>query len=191
MNETAANSAPDPASEAAPEAASEAVPEAAPGTAPESSREARAALFRAHAAARFRLDTAEANRLAATLKPEHRMGHLLFQVSLFCQVVIDHFGDTPDPGDLAELTRRLHDKHFQKDPNFTAIKAEAMVRAVCDESILFTEIPQAEQPGYMWAVMNQLVASDIADADLAERFEVAEEVGPDLLKQAFEQETRA
>ncbi|MEU5155437.1 hypothetical protein [Glycomyces sp. NPDC021274] len=177
MNETVTDSAPDPAPDSAPDSASD----------NDSSREARAALFRAHATARFRLDTAEAARLAATLRPEHRMGHLLFQVCLFAQVVFDEYGTAPDPGDLAELTETLHRKHYPKDRNFTAIKAEAMIRAVCDESLLLTEIPQAEQPGYMWAVMNELVRPDATDADLAERFEVAEEVGPDLLKQAFEQ----
>lgn len=150
-------------------------------------RETRAALFRTHAAARFRLDTTEANHLAATLRPEHRMAHLLFQMTLFAQVVIDEWGSAPDPGDLADLTRNLHRKHFPKDPNFNALKAEAMIRAVCGESLLLTEIPQAEQPGYMWAVMNELVGPDATDADLAERFEVAEEAGLDLLKEAFEQ----
>lgn len=156
----------------------------------DSSREARAALFRAHAAARFHLDTTEANRLAATLRPEHRMAHLLFHMTLFAQVVIDEWGSAPDPGDLADLTRGLHAKHFAKDRNFNALKAEAMIRAVCGESLLLTEIPQAEQPGYMWAVMNELVRPDTADADLAERFEVAEEVGLDWLKEAFEKSIR-
>jgi hypothetical protein len=144
------------------------------------------ALFRAHAGARFRGDTAEAERLAASLDSGGRAQHLRFQLSLFAKVFLDEYGDRPDPGDLAELTKRLHDKHFRADSNFNALMAEAAVRAVCGEPTLFAEIPRAELPGYMWAVMNELVGPDGTEENLAERFDAAEKLSLDLLTGAYE-----
>lgn len=132
------------------------------------------ALFRAHATARLRRDTAEAARLAAQIGPERHMAHTVFVLSVFMVIVAEELGDRPDPWDLAELTKRLHDKHFEANPGFNALRAEAMVRAVCTETGLLNEIPLAEQPGYMWAVMTELIDLARSDADLAELFEAAD-----------------
>jgi hypothetical protein len=164
-----------------------------------SSNESSLALFRAHATARLRGDTTEAARLAAAIGDERRMIHHMFVLALFTEVVISELGDRPDPWDLAELTRTLHDKHHRRDPRFKAIKAEALIRAVCGESFLLTEVAYAQQPAYLWAVMTELVPPDSTDAALAERFRVAEESGAawrdDALKEPFfaprEQDTAA
>lgn len=158
-------------------------PEAAsgPGTATghreqqQGKREAMLALFSAHAAARIRRDSAESARLADQMGPELRMHHVLWVLTLLGQAVVEDLGDTPDPCDLAELTRRLHEKHYAEDRNFQAIRSEAMVRAVCGEGHLLTEIPFAEQPGYAWAAIGELIPPDETDAQLARRFAAAEE----------------
>jgi hypothetical protein len=147
------------------------------------------AAHRAHAAARLRGDLAEADRIAAQIDEAQRMSHLLFQISLFAQVVLDALGDRPDPCDLAELTKRLHDKHFQPGGTFEALRCEAMIRAIGDESVLFTEIPHNEQPRYLWAVMTELVDPDITDAELEEQFELAETIGRDMFKSVLESPT--
>jgi hypothetical protein len=142
--------------------------------------------FRAYAAARLRGDSAEAARIADTIDDAQRMSHLLFQISLFTQIVVDHLGDRPDPFDLAELTKQLHHKHFRPGSTFEALRCEAMVRAICDESIFLTEIPHIEQSAYMWPVMTELVDPAISDTDLAELFETAETIGRDIFKSAIE-----
>ena len=141
-------------------------------------------LFRAHAMARLRGDTAEAAKLAAQVGPERHMAHTLFVLSVFMVIVAEELGDRPDPWDLAELTKRLHDKHFRANPGFNALRAEAMVRAVCTEPGLLNEIPLAEQPGYMWAVMTELIDPASADADLAERFDAADIARADWVSDA-------
>jgi hypothetical protein len=142
-----------------------------------SSRESSLALFRAHATARLRGDATEAARLAAVIGDERRMIHHMFVLALFTEVVISELGDRPDPCDLSELTRTLHDKHHRRDPRFKAIKAEALIRSVCGESLLLTEIAYAQQPAYLWAVMTELVPPEETDAALTERFRTAEESG--------------
>lgn len=143
------------------------------------------AIYRAHATARLKGDTAEAARLAAQLGPEKQMPHLLFQYSLFTEIVFEHLGDRPDPTDLAELTKCLHDRHFTGVGTFNALRAEAMVRAVCGESILLTEIPFGDQAAYMWAVMNELAGPELSDEDLATLFTRADEAGLVSLAEAF------
>lgn len=138
--------------------------------------EATRALYRAHATARLRGDTAGARRLTARLGPEEETAHLLFVLHLLASVVFDELGTAPDPCDLAELTKRLHDKHYREGGTFRALHAEAMIRACLDEGHLLAEIPFKEQPGYMWAVMEELTERGISDAELAEHFEMAEEV---------------
>jgi hypothetical protein len=141
-------------------------------------------LFRAHAAARLRGDTDTALSLAMQIGEARRMAHLLFVLYLFGQIVVDEFGTSPDPEDLAALTKRLHEKHYRSGNGFSAIRAEAMVRAVCGESLLMTEVPVSEQPGYMWAVMTELVDPDVTDAELAELFDGAEQFGAEVLSDA-------
>jgi hypothetical protein len=148
------------------------------------------ALFRAHATARLRGDTEESSRLAAQIEPGQRMAHLLFLVSLLAQAVIEEYGSQPDPTDLAEITKRLHDKHFATNANFNALRAEAMIRGVCGESSLLTEIPHAEQPAYLWAVLGELVEPDLTDTQLAELFDCAEDAGLACLTEAFEETIR-
>jgi hypothetical protein len=153
-------------------------------------REAAQTLFRAHAAARLRGDTVEAARLASQIGPELRMNHVLFLTALLAGVIVEEYGSRPDPTDLAALTKRLHDKHFSADPTFNALRAEAMIRAVCGESILLTEIPFAEQPGYIWAVLAELVPPDISDDELAEYFDLAEEAGLTWMSETLEATVR-
>jgi hypothetical protein len=148
------------------------------------SRESEKALFHAHATARLRGDTEAALTLAVQIGEARRMAHLLFVLYLFGQIVIDEFGSVPDPEDLAALTKRLHEKHYRTGNGFCAIRAEAMVRAVCGESLLMTEVPVSEQPGYMWAVMTELVDPDVTDAELAELFDGAEQFGAEVLSDA-------
>jgi hypothetical protein len=143
------------------------------------------ALFRAHAAARLRGDTAEADQLAARIGDEQRMSHLLFTLTLFTQYVREELGYEADPGDLAALTKRLHELHFRPGSPFDALRAEAMVRAVTGESILLTEIPHTEQAAYMWAVIEELADPDQTEAELTERFDLAEEVGAEMLDTAL------
>lgn len=152
--------------------------------------ESTAALFRAHATARLRGDTAESSRLSAQIEPGQRVAHLLFLVSLLTQAVIEEYGPQPDPTDLVQITKRLHDKHFETNPSFNALRAEAMVRAVCGDSVLLTEIPHAEQPAYMWAMIAELIDPDLTDAELTELFDQAEETGLDCLTEAFEETIR-
>jgi hypothetical protein len=133
-------------------------------------------LFRAHAAARLRGDAAEACRIARRFTEGQRRAHLVFVQSLFAGVIVDRLGTRPDPHDLAEITKGLHDKHFDQNgtAGFVALRAEAMVRALFGEEHLLFEIPYAEQPGYMWAVMGELAGPDLTDAELAEHFRTAE-----------------
>lgn len=135
------------------------------------------ALYRAHATARLRGDTAGARRLTAQMDGVESMAHLMFVTHLFGQVVFDHFGTQPDPQDLAEFTKALHDKRFSENDAFIAMRAEALVRGVCGEAQFLAEIPVGEQLGYMWAVMNEVVDPGIGDAELSERFAMAEEFG--------------
>ncbi len=135
------------------------------------------ALYRAHATARLRGDTAGARRLTAQMDGVESMAHLMFVTHLFGQVVFDHFGTQPDPQDLAEFTKALHDKRFSENDAFIAMRAEALVRGVCGEAQFLAEIPVGEQLGYMWAVMNEVVDPGISDAELSERFAMAEEFG--------------
>lgn len=143
------------------------------------------ALFRAHATARLRGDAAEADRLAAHIGDEQRMGHMLFTLALFTQFVHEELGYEPDRADLAALTARLHEKHYRPGGSFEALRGEAMVRAVTVEPLLLTEIPQHEQSAYMWAVIGELAESEPTDAELAERFTFAEEYGADMLGEAL------
>ncbi|MQM28381.1 hypothetical protein [Glycomyces albidus] len=138
-------------------------------------------LFRAHATARLRGDTETALGLAVQIGEARRMAHLLFVLYLFCQVVVEEFGTRPDPEDLAALTKRLHEKHYRPGNGFCAIRAEALVRAVCGESLLMTEVPVSEQPGYMWAVMTELVDPGVTDGALMELFAGAEVIGAEVL----------
>ncbi|MFC3492950.1 hypothetical protein [Glycomyces rhizosphaerae] len=147
-------------------------------------------LFRSHATARLRGDTAEAARLASQIGPGQLMTHQLFLVSLLAQAVVEEYGAQPDPSDLAAITKRLHDKHFATNPSFNALRAEAMVRAVCGDSVLLTEIPHAEQPAYLWAAIGELIEPDLTDAQLAELFDLAEEYGLECLTEAFEDTIR-
>jgi len=140
-------------------------------------QDASIALYRAHATARLRGDTAGARRLTAQMDAVESMAQLMFVTHLFGQVVFDHFGTKPDPQDLAEFTKALHDKRFSENDAFIAMRAEALVRGVCGEAQFLAEIPVGEQLGYMWAVMNELVDPSISDAELSERFAMAEELG--------------
>jgi hypothetical protein len=144
-------------------------------------RESDRALFRAHAAARLRGDAAEALRLARQIGEARRMAHLLYVLYLFTATVYDEYGDTPDPWDLAELTKRLHERHFRPGGEFRAIRAEAMIRGVCGESPLMTEVPAADQPAYMWAVIAELTDPEATDAAIAERLDRAEAIGAELV----------
>ncbi len=183
---TATDTADDPV--VATTATTAAAAEAASGTAPEagSPRDALLALFEAHATARLRGDTETALRAALDIGEGQRMSHLLFMITLFAAVVVGHLGDQPDPEDLAAFTKRLHSKHFRPGGTFNALRAEAMIRAVCSEPLLLTEIPHTEQPAYMWAVMGELVDPDIGDADLAELFTLAENARGGLILEALE-----
>ena len=145
-------------------------------------RESDRALFRAHAAARLRGDTPEALRLALQIGEEKRMAHLLYVLYLFTRTVYAELGDTPDPWDLAELTRRLHERHFRPGGGFWAIRAEAMVRGVCGDSVLLTEVPVAEQPTYMWTVVNELVGAEVTDAQIGDALDEAEAIGAELAR---------
>ncbi|WP_205324997.1 hypothetical protein [Glycomyces sp. YM15] len=153
-------------------------------------REAAHTLFRAHAAARLRGDTVEAARLASQIDPELRMNQVLFLTAFLAGVIVEEYGSQPDPTDLAALTKHLHDKHFRTDTTFNALRAEAMIRSVCGESILLTEIPFAEQPGYIWAVLAELVEPTISDDDLAEHFDLAEEAGLTWMNETLEATVR-
>lgn len=148
------------------------------------------ALFRAHATARLQGDTEESSRLAARIEPGQRVTHLLFLVSLLAEIVIEEYGSQPDPSDLAAITKRLHDKHFESNPNFNALRAEAMVRAVCGDSVLLTEIPHAEQPAYLWAAIGELIEPDLTDTRLTALFDRAEESGLACLTEAFQETIR-
>jgi hypothetical protein len=152
--------------------------------------ESTTALFRAHATARLRGDAVEASRLAAQIEPGQRVAHLLFLVSLLAEAVIVEYGSRPDACDLAAITKRLHDKHFGTNPNFDALRAEAMIRAVCGDSMLLTEIPHSEQPAYLWAAIGELVEPDLSVAELTELFDRAEESGLECLTEAFEETIR-
>jgi hypothetical protein len=152
--------------------------------------ESTTALFRAHATARLRGDTVEASRLAARIEPGQRVGHLLFLVSLLAEAVIEEYGSRPDASDLAAITKHLHDKYFETNPNFNALRAEAMIRAVCGDSVLLTEIPHSEQPAYLWAAIGELVEPDLTDAELTELFDRAEESGLECLTETFEETIR-
>ena len=77
--------------------------------------------------------------------------------ALFAAVVVDRLGSRPDPQDLADFSKSLHDKHFAADSSFKALHAEAMIRVLFDEPHLLFEVPQGEQPAYLWAVMEALV----------------------------------
>jgi hypothetical protein len=148
-----------------------------------SARQAQTALFRAHATARLRGETAEALGLALQIGEAQRMSHMVFLIALFTQAVYEEFGARPDPEDLAALTRRLHEKHYAANPGFNALRSEALVRAVCGESFWFNEVPLAEQPGYMWAVMGELVPSDSTDTQLAERFALADDTRAEVFQE--------
>ncbi|GAA1662780.1 hypothetical protein GCM10009830_05090 [Glycomyces endophyticus] len=148
-----------------------------------SPRAAQTALFRAHATARLRGDTAGALALAMDIGEAQRLAHMVFLISLFTQVVYEEYGDRPDPSDLAALTKHLHEKHRTASPGFMAIRAEALVRAVCGESHWFNEIPLSEQPGYLWAVMTELVDPESTDAALTERFDLADELRTDIFRE--------
>jgi hypothetical protein len=152
--------------------------------------ESTTALFRAHATARLRGDTDQASRLAAKIEPGQRVAHLLFLVSLLAEAVIEGYGCQPDASDLAVITKRLHDKHFGTNPNFNALRAEAMIRAVCGDSVLLTEVPHSEQPAYLWAAIGELVEPDLTDAELTELFDRAEASGLECLTEAFEETIR-
>ncbi|MDA1368341.1 hypothetical protein [Glycomyces algeriensis] len=114
------------------------------------------------------------------------MNHVLFLTALLAGVIVEEYGSQPDPTDLAKITKRLHDKHFRTDPTFNALRAEAMIRAVCGESILLTEIPFAEQPGYIWALLAELVPPDITDDELTDHFDLAEEAGLTWMSETLE-----
>jgi hypothetical protein len=152
--------------------------------------ESTTALFRAHAIARLRGDAVAASRLAAQIEPGQRVAHLLFLVSLLAEAVILEYGSRPDASDLAAITKHLHDKHFGSNPNFNALRAEAMIRAVCGDSVLLTEIPHSEHPAYLWAAIGELVEPDLTDAELTELFDRAEESGLECLTEAFEETIR-
>lgn len=139
-------------------------------------------LFRSHARARLSGDAAETARLATEIGEGRRMAHLLYVLYLFAQTVLDEYGDTPDPSDLAELTARLHHRHGQPGNGFRAIRAEAMVRAICGDSLLLTEVPVAEQPTYMWAVITDLADPEGTDAEVTERLHRAEALGAEILR---------
>jgi hypothetical protein len=132
------------------------------------------ALFRAHATARLTGDTDTAERLTKLIGEGQLTSHLLFTLSLFNQFTIEELGDRPDPEDLAAFTKRLHDKHVRPGHHFNALRAEAMIRAVCGESHLLAEIPHREQTAYMWAVIDELAEPDLTETELAERFDLAE-----------------
>jgi hypothetical protein len=151
-----------------------------------SARETDRALFRAHAVARLRGDTPEALRLALQIGEEKRMAHLLYVLYLFTRTVYDEFGDTPDPCDLAELTRLLHERHYRPGSGFWAIRSEAMVRGVCGESALLTEVPVAEQPMYMWAVIGELVDPEVTDAQIAEALDRAEALEAEIVRAGWD-----
>jgi hypothetical protein len=144
------------------------------------------ALFREHATARLRGNAAEAQRLAARIGDTERVLHLLFLLALLGQAVVEEFGTHPDPDDLAELTKHLHEKHFPANPTFVALRAEAMIRGVCQEPTLILEIPNNEQPGYVWSVLSELIDPSATDTELAERFDEAERAHLDLLAVAAE-----
>lgn len=143
------------------------------------------AQFRAHAAARLTGDTAEAERIAASIGDEQRMSHLLFTLTLFSQFVLEELGYEPEPSDLAALTKRLHDRHYRPGGSFEALRAEAMIRAVTVEPILLTEIPHTEQAAYMWAVIDELADHTMTETELTERFDLAAEAGAELLGEAL------
>ncbi|THV30212.1 hypothetical protein [Glycomyces paridis] len=148
-------------------------------------REGDRALFRSHAAARLRGDLAEAQRLALDIGEGRRMAHLLYVLYLFTQTVYEELGDAPDPCDLAELTARLHERHYRPGSGFHAIRAEAMVRGVCGESVLLTEVPFAEQQMYMWAVIGELTGPETADARIADRLDGAEAIGAEIIESGW------
>lgn len=143
-------------------------------------------LFRAHAAARLRGDTSEAMRLALRIGEEKRMAHLLYVLYLFTWTVYEELGDTPDPWDLADLTKRLHERHHRPGGGFWAIRAEAMVRGVCGDSALLTEVPVAAQPTYMWAVIEELIDTGINDARIGEDLDQAEAIGAELVRSGWD-----
>ncbi|GAB3995915.1 hypothetical protein GCM10029992_14480 [Glycomyces albus] len=144
------------------------------------------AAYRAHAKARLRGDSAEARRLADAMSIEGRITHLIFTTTLFGEIVLDHFGDELDRTALAALTKRLHEKH-RDDDRFHPLKAEALVRAMYNQSPqVLMEIAQAEQPTYMWAVMEALIDPGESEVAMEERFDLAEELGREWLAGAFE-----
>ena len=148
--------------------------------------------FQAHAAARLRGETAEAARIASQFTEREQRMHMIFVQSLFAGVVIDTLGTRPDPSDLAEVAKRLHDKHFQSDAStgaaFVALRAEAMIRSLFGEEFLLFEIPFGEQSGYMWAVMAELCGPDLTDDQLAESFRIAAEIARDGIDSGSERE---
>jgi len=93
----------------------------------------------------------------------------------------------PPPACAATPPKRcLHDKHFIANPSFIALRAEAMIRSVCQEPTLILEIPNNEQPGYIWSVLCELIDPSATDAALAERFDEAERAHLDLIADAVE-----
>lgn len=141
-------------------------------------------LFRQHASARLRRDTAETTRIEAVIWPDLYLPHQLFVFALFTTAVHDHFGSDLDRARLAELMASLREAR----PGLHWLRAEALIRVSYDESRLYLDVPQSEQPGLMWAVLEQLIPTDTGEADLAGLFERADQFGREVVTDVFRAE---
>lgn len=61
-----------------------------------------------------------------------------------------------------------------------------VVRAIYGEHEALTEIAHAEQSSYLWAVMEALVEPGSSEAELEERFDLADQIGREWLAEVFE-----
>ncbi|WP_100445860.1 hypothetical protein [Glycomyces xiaoerkulensis] len=141
-------------------------------------------LFRSHAIAVLRGDRREANRLGQTIQSEHHLAHQMFLFAVFTAAVADHFGDDLDRSALARLIAGLRADR----PNLPQLKTEALVRVLYGEGRLYLDVPQADHPASMWAVLKALLGPDRTDEALADLFDRADTTGRELVAAVFESE---
>ncbi|WP_199039436.1 hypothetical protein [Glycomyces salinus] len=144
----------------------------------------RQALFRDHAKAALRRDAPELSRLRSLIGPDLYLHHQLFVFALFAAAVTDHFGDDLDREELAGLMAKLRETR----PGLHWLRAEALVRICYGESAFYLDVPQREQYGLMWAVLEQLIPPDMGDADLTALLEEADEFGRQTVTGVFKSE---
>ena len=140
--------------------------------------------FREHATARIRRDHAAAARIQRLIGPELLVSYQLFVFSLFAAAVVERFGPELDRAELAALTAELR----RARPDLHWLRAEALIRVCYGESRLYLDIPQAEQPELMWAVLVLLVPPDAGDDALDSLFTEADQIGRETVTATFRAE---